>query len=1019
VSVLPPGAPAGTEAAGDRIHHYKLLQKLGEGGCGIVYLAEQEEPVRRRVALKVIKLGMDTKAVVARFAAERQALAMMDHPNIAKVFDAGTTEAGRPFFVMELVRGVKITDYCDQHNLSTRARLDLFIAVCHAIQHAHQKGIIHRDIKPSNLLVSENDGPSGAGCPKVIDFGIAKATQGRLTDQTLFTAFEQFIGTPIYMSPEQAEMSGLDIDTRSDIYSLGVLLYELLTGRTPFDPKTLAAAGLDEIRRIIREVEPPRPSARLITLTDADRSTVAKLRSSAPAQLSTLLRGDLDWIVMRCLEKNRTRRYETASGLAMDLERHLRNETVAACPPSTAYIMGKLMRRHKFGFAAAGAIAAALVVGIASATSAYFKEKAAYASAVAAAQSKQRAEDESKSVRDNMVAQWEKALATANRQEKTEAARNASLLQLLKEIAQGIAPVPDGISAPAPSRAILDRVVVRLGEDRVLAETTVHELREVIGDGYLTLAEFGAAEKMFRELIATAVPAAAAGSLRDRSALTRKLNEALRHQGKPSEAATLSASDSLGAPNNPAGIGPNMVARQDGDAEALARELLANCRKTYGNNSSYVANALFNLALSLQERGNLLEAESNLREALAVFKAVGSGRDYHHANLSFVLAAVLAGQGKTAESSALNREAAALSRALPGEQRDGGLAALATVRSALTAQRKYPESEVVERTVVDFTRARDGSEAPSLTTTLGWLVSSLNQQTKFAEAEPLARELLALRKKQLPPNDWRVPEAASYLGRSLMGQAKYAEAEPLLLDTFAELEKRRPTAGADVSWRHRLGFTAGYLTKLYQQTNQTTKAAQWKRRADEIAAPAKPTTAATIEALSNQYTALKQAGKLEEAEAVERRIVALVRDRDGNQGTELASRLKSLADLLVKEKKFVEAEPVAREAIALRLKNATNNKTTLALMWRTLASSLMGQNKFSEAEPLLLSAYAELKKNEPNPVTASFRGSLRNVATHLSELYVATSRPEKAAEWTARLAEIDRMPAAGEGKAGK
>ena len=323
---------APTEKTGDRIGRYKLLQQIGEGGCGVVYMAEQEEPVRRRVALKVIKLGMDTKSVIARFEAERQALAMMDHPNIAKVLDAGATENGRPFFVMELVRGIKITDYCDQNKLATRDRLALFMQVCNAIQHAHQKGIIHRDIKPSNILVTLHDGNP---VPKVIDFGIAKATQGRLTDQTLFTAFEQFIGTPAYMSPEQAEMSGLDVDTRSDIYALGVLLYELLTGRTPFDAKELLQSGLDELRRTIREKEPARPSTRLSTMVDADLTAVAQRRQSEAPKLIHLLSGDLDWIVMKSLEKDRTRRYETANGLAIDIQRHLSNEPVLARPPST------------------------------------------------------------------------------------------------------------------------------------------------------------------------------------------------------------------------------------------------------------------------------------------------------------------------------------------------------------------------------------------------------------------------------------------------------------------------------------------------------------------------------------------------------------------------------------------------------------------------------------------------------------------------------------------------------------
>jgi serine/threonine protein kinase len=348
------------ERAGDWIGRYRLLQQIGEGGCGVVWMAEQEEPVRRRVALKVIKLGMDTKAVIARFEAERQALAMMDHPHIAKVHDAGSTDNGRPFFVMELVRGIAITKYCDESQLTPAARLELFIKVCQAVQHAHQKGIIHRDLKPSNILVTVNDGQP---TPKIIDFGIAKATQGRLTDATLFTAFEQFIGTPAYMSPEQAEMSSLDIDTRSDIYSLGVLLYELLTGRPPFDPKRFVRASVEHIRQQIRESEPPRPSARWRTLAEADRTTVARQRGTLPAQIAGLLRGDLDWIVMRCLEKDRTRRYETANGLAMDIQRHLRNEPVVARPPSTAYLLQKLFRRHRFGFAAAGAVLGVIVIG--------------------------------------------------------------------------------------------------------------------------------------------------------------------------------------------------------------------------------------------------------------------------------------------------------------------------------------------------------------------------------------------------------------------------------------------------------------------------------------------------------------------------------------------------------------------------------------------------------------------------------------------------------------------------------
>jgi serine/threonine protein kinase/tetratricopeptide (TPR) repeat protein len=352
----PPG-----ERCGDHVGRYKLLQQIGEGGCGVVYMAEQAEPVHRRVALKVIKLGMDTRQVIARFEAERQALAMMDHPNIAKVFDAGATETGRPYFVMELVRGVKITDFCDQNRVSTEERLQLFIQVCHSIQHAHQKGVIHRDIKPTNILVAVND---GVRVPTVIDFGIAKATQGKLTDQTLFTAFEQFIGTPAYMSPEQAVMTSVEVDTRSDIYSLGVLLYELLTGQTPFAQQELLSSGLDEMRRAIREKEPVRPSTRLEAMGPSDLTTVARNRGSQPPQLVHLVRGDLDWIVMKCLQKDRARRYETANGLAMDIERHLHHQPVRARSDSRAYRVAKFVRRHRAGVTFAVLILLALIAGL-------------------------------------------------------------------------------------------------------------------------------------------------------------------------------------------------------------------------------------------------------------------------------------------------------------------------------------------------------------------------------------------------------------------------------------------------------------------------------------------------------------------------------------------------------------------------------------------------------------------------------------------------------------------------------
>jgi eukaryotic-like serine/threonine-protein kinase len=353
-----------TERPGTIIGPYKLLEQLGEGGFGIVFMAEQQQPIRRKVALKVLKPGMDTRQVIARFEVERQALALMDHPNIAQVLDAGAADSGRPYFVMELVKGVPITEFCDRNRLAPEARLKLFLDVCHAIQHAHHKGVIHRDIKPTNVLVTLHDGQPVV---KVIDFGVAKATGQKLTRRTLFTGYGQMVGTPAYMSPEQAEMSGLDIDTRSDVYALGVLLYELLTGTTPLEDQWLYGAGYLELRRLIREEEAPRPSTRLSSLGDA-ATVLASNRGLDVKRLAQLLACDLDWVVMKALEKDRNRRYDTPRGFAEDIERYLRGEAILARPPSTVYKVKKFAQRNRAAVLTGFVITLALLVGAAVAT---------------------------------------------------------------------------------------------------------------------------------------------------------------------------------------------------------------------------------------------------------------------------------------------------------------------------------------------------------------------------------------------------------------------------------------------------------------------------------------------------------------------------------------------------------------------------------------------------------------------------------------------------------------------------
>lgn len=395
VPFAPDADAEGDERLGTRIGRYKILEKLGQGGCGTVYLAEQEQPVRRFVALKIIKFGTESKSVIARFEAERQALAMMDHPNIAVVFDAGATDRGPPYFVMELVRGRRITTYCDVGRLPVRRRLELFIQICHAIQHAHQKGVIHGDIKPSNILVTEHDGEP---IPKVIDFGVSRAAETGRADLFQASANAQLIGTPAYMSPEQVESGGRDIDTRSDIYCLGVLLYELLAGRPPFDPQALLASGVEAMRRTLRETKPSAPSRCLAALSQEELAETSEARGAKPRQLLSLLQGDLDAIVMKALEKDRRLRYETSNGLALDVQRHLVNEPVAARPASRWYRFQKIVRRNRILFAAGGAVAAALIVGLGSSTWLFIKEREAHRRAQSAEmeQSKLRRKAESR-----------------------------------------------------------------------------------------------------------------------------------------------------------------------------------------------------------------------------------------------------------------------------------------------------------------------------------------------------------------------------------------------------------------------------------------------------------------------------------------------------------------------------------------------------------------------------------------------------------------------------------------------
>jgi serine/threonine protein kinase/tetratricopeptide (TPR) repeat protein len=968
-----------TERPGDRIGRYKLLEQIGEGGCGVVYMAEQEEPVRRRVALKVIKLGMDTQSVIARFEAERQALALMDHPHIAKVLDAGASDAGRPYFVMELVRGLKITDYCDENNLRTEQRLNLFLQVCQAIQHAHQKGIIHRDIKPSNVLVADHD---GVPVPKIIDFGIAKATADqRLTDKTLFTALEQFMGTPAYMSPEQAKLSGLDIDTRSDIYSLGVLLYELLTGKTPFDARELLAAGLDEMRRIIREVDPVKPSTRLsqvLVAADVRRRTSKSEIRNPKSEIDQ----DLDWIVMKCLEKDRTRRYETANGLARDIERQLNNEPVVARPPSNLYRFQKLVRRNKVAFAASAAIAIVLMVCV-------------------------------------VVSTWQAIRATRAEREQsrlreaaqTEANKSQQVARFLKDMLQGVGPAKARGRDTAMLRQILDETAKRVGTYLTNQPAVEAELRNTLGEVYFALGAYGQARAMHNAAL-----------------VLRKKVLGSEH---PDVAQSLH------------GLALALL-RQDklADAETSAREALSLRRKLFGNEHQDVASSALNLAVVLLEERKLAEAETLTREALATRRKVLANDHLDVATGLNTLANVLSREGKLPDAETSLREALVIRKKWLGDVHPELAVSLNDLALLLQEESKLAEAEALYLEALAVGRAVYGEEHPELATTLANLSMLHRKQNRLAEAEKAARDALEMRRRLLGQEHSLVANSLSGLGVVLRDQGRLAEAEALqrkavemqkklagvehsevavFLTNLADvLDDQRKLAEAEGAYTESLAILRKVYGREHPQTahvlNGLGVTFQKQGKLAEAETTLNEALVVMRKFLGNEHTEIAfvlnnlasindKQGRPAEAERLYREALPMGRKLLGGEHPLVAALLGNLGRLLQRAGRLAEAEPLLRECLSIREKKQPDD-------WRLfntrslLGTCLLGQKQYVEAESLLVSGYEGLKQRE-DKIPAEGRPRLKEILQRLVELYDASSQPEKAAAWKQKLAELN------------
>jgi serine/threonine protein kinase/tetratricopeptide (TPR) repeat protein len=967
-----------TERPGTVIGPYKLLEQIGEGGMGLVFVAEQLQPLRRKVAVKIVKPGMDSKQVLARFEAERQALALMDHPHIAKVLDAGSTAAGRPYFVMELVHGIPLTDYCDQARLSIPERLRLFIPVCRAVQHAHQKGIIHRDLKPSNVLVSSHD---GVPVPQVIDFGVAKALAQPLTERTLHTGYAQLVGTPLYMSPEQAEFNPHGVDTRSDVYSLGVVLYELLTGTTPFAQEQLHGAGFEELRRLLRDEEPPRPSARLSTLGAEACTTVSQRRGVDGRRLGQLLHGELDWIVMKTLEKDRNRRYESASALAADVQRYLDDEPVQACPPSTAYRVRKFVRRHKGPVVAAALVLLTLAVGIIGTTWGMVRAQAAAAERQKAEQLAERdrdaasaAEADTSAFSDFLVTH---VLAVARpKGVQGGLGIDVTVAQALEAAEGSLQEVFTGRpKAEATARHALGVTCRNLGRYTKAVEhlQRAKELREQ---------ELGPdAEETLASGNSLAVALLAAGQIQDGLLLHEQVLEKQKATLGLDHPDTLRNMASFAAAYGAAG--------RVHEALVLHEQVLEKQKATLGPDHPDTLQSMDHLALA-QDSVVLQEQVVERRKAIL-------GPD-HNDTLESVrnLARVYGSAGRMPEAVSLYEQVLAKRRATLGPDHPETVSSINDLGFAYFYSGRLQEAAALHQQALEKHRATLGPDHPSTLASMNNLAVAYGNLGRLQDAVVLQEHVLEKEKAMLGPDHPDTILSMKNLAYAYLKLGRWQDAIALFEQT---LEKRKAKFGLkhggtllsmqDLADAYLASGRSQDAMALFEQTLEKTKAALGTDHG------------LTLDCMLKLARVYQDTQKLDQADRLLREVLELRRKKKGPKSEETAGVLSLLGLNLLQQQQYSEAEPLLRECLALRehqLPDCWLRYNTLSL----LGGALLGQQQYAAAEPLLLQGYEGMKQREAKiPPNGSLR--LTQAVERLVRLYEATNQPDKARLWRERL----------------